>query len=192
MEWRRVKVDEGDIAGRFAHSYDAWTADVAETRIQRLIADATGIDQDDSVTLHVVAADGTAWSRVFRGWYGHASSACAFTTPEPDVVGVRVRGVVFIIDVSRPDEAAELDLVPVTCAASDVRGRRMFLASETNVVAFDGIRVVWESRRVALDNIWTLSYANGRVYGTGDAPGADSLAFIIDPDTGAAEGGFDW
>jgi hypothetical protein len=103
---------------------------------------------------------------------------------------LRIQGVGLSIDVSRPDEAMELPVLPLQNSVSDVNGRRMFLADDVKVIAFDGVRVLWISRRVSLDGIGGLSYADGTVRGLATDVGAENVPFEIDAVSGAASGGF--
>ncbi|HEY1975679.1 MAG TPA: hypothetical protein VGG89_03975 [Candidatus Baltobacteraceae bacterium] len=111
-------------------------------------------------------------------------------------MGVRVRGVGYVLDVRNPEDVSELPALPLTCAASDVVGGKMFLADETDVCAFDGTNILWISDRVSLDGIRDLSYSNGIVRGMAWVPKGGSheelgpnTPFEIDATTGEAKGG---
>jgi hypothetical protein len=184
-----VRVDEGEIAGGFARAYDAWTVEDPDTPTIRAIVASTGLLRAHSVAVEVVLEDGTCWSRSFSATFNE-STACVFTTPNPYILGVRIRGIAFAVDVLNPEDSVELDITPLTCATSDLRGGRMFLASDDEVYAYDGVRILWRSRRVSLDGIRGLTYAEGRVRGLATAPGVDAVPFIIDAESGDAEGGF--
>ncbi len=186
-----MKIDEGDIVGGFERSYDAWTVQDANTPMIRAIAASTGLRLDNSVTVEVALKNGTSWTRGYSASFSQELRTCIFTTPNPQILGVRIRGVVFAVDIAHPDEPVELDILPVACAASDISGGRMFLASDTEVYAFDGVRILWESRRVSLDGIRDLSYFDGRVYGVATDVAVEAVPFNIDADTGKAEGGFE-
>jgi len=67
----------------------------------------------------------------------------------------------------------------------------MFLADDTKVIAFDGVRVLWESLQVSLDGITGLSYSAGVVGGHATDVGVDDVLFEIDAVTGEARGGFE-
>jgi hypothetical protein len=185
-----MRVDEGDIVGGFERAYDAVMVEEADTRVLRAIAAATGLHRADSVTVEVLLVDGAGWSRSFSASFSEELSDCLFTTPNPYVLGVRVRGTVFLVDVTRPDAAVEFEALPVSCSASDVERGRMFLASDTEIHAFDGVRVLWTSRRVSLDGIRGLSYADGHVRGIATDVGVEAAPFTVDASTGEAAGGF--
>lgn len=186
-----MRIDEGDIVGSFERSYDARTVEDADTPMIRAIAASTGLRLDNSVTVQVALENGTSWTRGYSASFSEELRTCIFTTPNPQILGVRIRGVVFAVDVAHPDEPVELDILPVACAASDISGGRMFLASDTEVYAFDGVRILWRSRRVSLGGIRDLSYFDGRVHGVATDVGVDAVPFNIDADTGKAEGGFE-
>jgi hypothetical protein len=80
----------------------------------------------------------------------------------------------------------------VECAASDVEGGRLFLATCIDVTAIDTEKVLWESRRISLDGVRMLTYANGYVNGIGRdlASYEKPIAFSINAATGEAAGGF--
>ena len=101
-----------------------------------------------------------------------------------------MNGVAFAVDVNSPEQAVALEVVPLSCAVSDIEGGRMFLASSTDVYAFDGVRMLWTSRRVSLDGIRNLVYTDGRVHGLANDVGVDDVPFTIDARTGEAVGGF--
>jgi hypothetical protein len=188
-----MKVDEGAIVGGFPHAYDAAMVDAPGSPVQRSIAAATGMRSEWSVSVSVTRADGTTWERWFSSTFNRDTQNCIFTTPNPYRLGVRVCGTAYFVDVEKPDdpEASLSEVLPLECAASDhVRGR-MFLANFFEVYAFDGVRVMWISRRVSLDGIQNLAYAGGKVYGIGTAVGVDAVPFTIDAETGEAIGGFE-
>ena len=186
-----MRIDEGDIVGGFERSYDAWIVEDANTPMVRAIAETTGLRLDNGVTVEVALQNGASWTREYAASFSKELRPCLFTTPNPQILGVRIRGIVFAVDVARPDEPVELDILPVTCAVSDIVGGRMFLASDTEVYAFDGVRVLWESRRISLVGIRDLAYFDGRVHGVATAVGVDAVPFDLDADTGRAWGGFE-
>src|ERR1700730_6049411 len=175
-----MKVDGGELVGGFECAYDAVMVEEADTPVLRAIAASTGLCRNNSVTVEVVLGDGTSWSRAFSASFSEELSDCLFTTPNPYILGVRVRGTVFLVDVTKPDDAVEFDVVPVSCVAADVKRGRMFLASDSEVYAFDGVRVHWTSRRVSLDGIRDLVYTEGRVLGIATDVGVDAVPFTID------------
>jgi len=162
-----------------------------ETPVLRAISAATGLHRANTATVEVRLSDGAAWSRAFSASFSDELSDCLFTTPNPYVLGVRVRGAVFLVDVSRPDDAIELEARPVSCSASDVEHGRMFFASDTEIYAFDDVRVLWASRRVSLDGIRDLSYADGQVRGIATDVGREAVPFVVDASTGEATGSFE-
>jgi hypothetical protein len=184
-----ARLDEGIIVGGFEHAYEAWIVDEPHTPIIRRIAQSTGVRLDNSVTFQVAVEGERTWTREFAGSL-YTTGPCLFTTPKPNVLGVLVRGVAFAVDVRHPDDAFDIDVHPVTCSASDVRGGRLFFASFDRVYAFDGARILWESRRVSLDGISDLSYADGCVHGIATDVGVDVVPFNVDAETGDAYDGF--
>jgi hypothetical protein len=186
-----MKVDEGEVVGGFARAYDGAIVENIDTPVLRGIAASTGLWRNNAMTVEVTLENGRSWSRTFEGNYSKELSDCIFTTPNPYRLGIRVRGVMFVVDVANPDDAFELDVLPLSCAASDTKGGRMFLASDTEVYAFDGARIQWKSRRVSFDGIRDLVYANSQVRGTATDVGVEAVPFTIDAETGEATGGFE-
>jgi hypothetical protein len=186
-----MKVDEGDVVGGFARAYDGAIVENVDTPVLRAIAASTGLCRNNGVTVEVTLENGRSWSRTFEGRFSKELSDCIFTTPNPYGLGIRVRGVMFIVDVANPDDAFELDVLPLSCAASDIEGGRMFLASDTEVYAFDGVRIRWKSRRVSLDGIRDLVYADRQVRGIATDVGVEAVPFTLDAETGEAAGGFE-
>jgi hypothetical protein len=186
-----MRVDEGELVGGFERAYDAVMVEEADTPVLRAIGASTGLRRNNSVTVEAVLGDGASWSRAFSASFSEELSDCLFTTPNPYVLGVRVRGTLFLVDVTKPDDAVEFDVSPVSCVAADVERGRIFLASDLEVYAFDGVRVLWTSRRVSLDGIRDLVYAEGQVLGIATDVGVDAVPFAIDAETGDAAGGFE-
>lgn len=185
-------LDEGDIRGGFDHAYKARiVAPRADSSLLRSIEAATGIGPTATVQVEVITEGGTTWTRGFAARFKPSSGPCVFTTPNPYVLGVRVQGVCYVVNATHPSECWELPVLPLECVATDVVGRRLFLADDTKVIGFDGLRVLWESRRVSLDGIRDLSYAAGTVRGTATDVGIDAVPFTINALTGDAEGGFE-
>lgn len=80
----------------------------------------------------------------------------------------------------------------IQCAASDIEGQRLFVASSLQVVALDRNGMLWRSRRVSFDGVKMLAYDEGYVKGIGlDLGGPVPIKFLIDASTGEATGGFD-
>lgn len=184
-----VRIDEGELAGGFARAYDARITTEAVTPVQRSIAVAAGIGQDNTVCVSVAPDGGAAWSCCFPQ-PRNGSEPCVFTTPNPHVVGVRA-DFVYAFDVSGPDEPIDLGDDAITCVAFDVHGGRMFLGGRFEVTAFDGRRVLWRSRQVSLDYISGLSYADGIVHGIATDIDGEAVEFTIDARTGEAQGGLE-
>jgi hypothetical protein len=112
-------------------------------------------------------------------------------TPHLHVLGVRVGGIAFVVDVLRPEAAEKLEVTPLVGSASDTERGLMFLADFIKVYAFDGVRIVWSTRRLSLDGISGLRFEGGLVHGFGTAPGEENLSFTVDATTGDAWGGFE-
>ena len=184
-------LDEGDVRGNFSHAYEAHIIAAANVPILQNVEAATGVERDETITIEVTTDVGQTWSRGFTKRFDPDLAACIFTTPNPYVLGIRVQGVALSIDVTRPDDPIELPVLPLRISASDVTGGRMFLADDLKVIAFDGVRVLWKSRRVSLDGIDGLSYSNGVVRGLATDVGAENVPFEIDATSGAVSGGFE-
>jgi len=188
-----VRVDEGEIVGRFDRAYDAWLTEDPTTPMQRQIEayvdHAFRAGMVRTVGISVTTEEGKTWSHCFRANFDDSAN-CAFTTPNPYVLVVRVSGIGFAVDVRDPDSPVEVDITPITCAASDVDGGRMFLASFNRVYEFDGVRVLWASRRIALDEIDELRHARGMVTGVANVIGGERVPFTIDLASGLTTGGY--
>ena len=142
--------------------------------------------------LKISAPSAARFSRTttFSGCFDASIASCIFSTPSPSVIGVCHKGQVSALDVFAAGREIDLDVMPVRCVTADVAGGRMFFATDLDVAAFDGTRVLWTSRRVSLDGIRDLSYAEGRNSGFATDVGIESVAFTIDACSGMAEGGF--
>jgi len=185
-----MKVDEGAIVGGFDRSYDAELFE-EETPLQRTIAASSGLDRADHIWVEATKFGGQSWSRRFIGRYSRQFPDCLFTTPHPDVLGVRVQSTVYFVDVTRPDHAAEFELVPVSCGAADFERGLLYLAGDYEIAAFDGVRVLWKTRPVSFEGIRDLVYADGKIQGIANGLGVDTIPFTIDVESGEIVGGYE-
>ncbi|HVR48078.1 MAG TPA: hypothetical protein VMT95_15715 [Candidatus Binatia bacterium] len=66
------------------------------------------------------------------------------------------------------------------------------MATAINVVAIGRSGFLWGSKRVSLDGISMLTYAEGCVRGVGNEPGGNPVKFSVNASSGEAHGGFDF
>ncbi len=179
-------LDGGAIRGGFEAEYEARIVAPQDSAMVAAIARSTGTDLEPKVDVEIQPTAGTRWVFSARGV---AERANVLTTPNPRVACITVDGGAYLVD-SSTRQAVYLNLNPVECAASDLPGRRLFLATNVDVIALDAKSVLWQSRRISLDGVKLLTYANGYVNGVGLDVGDTPLPFSIDAETGEASGGF--
>jgi hypothetical protein len=195
-------LDRGQLVGGFPHGYDAqiigFEDATAAHRIQqiRMFSERASIVRDIKMrpdrpmNVRISLPDGTTRQQRFMGQWCNDSESCLFTTPLPTVLGLRVRGIALALDVTDPESLQELPARPLTASASGFAENMLYLSSDLQVFAFDGRRIVWETRRLSLDGIDAIHYRDGWIIGAGLDVGGASLPFHIDATTGIAEGGF--
>jgi len=97
-----MMLDRGEICGGFAHAYEARILGASDTPMVRTIEGIVDVDRGDTMLVEVTTDDGKTWTEAFSRRFDPASEPCLFTTPNPYVLGVRIRGVALAVDVSQP------------------------------------------------------------------------------------------
>jgi hypothetical protein len=139
----------------------------------------------DALTLRVVPRDAPAWTGTFEGGYPSPSAVTTVRTgPRPDLLLVVNKGSGFLVPVTDPDGAIELDLSPIVGVVASPENDILVAADFTHLAAFgpDGHRwtaeVSWDG--VDLDNV-----RGGVVHGQGwDAPEGRKAEFAVDVHNG--------
>ena len=122
-----MKLDQGDIFGGFPHAYEAVIVQGPPSPLIAAIERSTGLDRAGrSVTLQVTRDDGSTWLRGFSDNFSPDLLDCIFTLPNAERLGIRVSGVMLVANIADPDDVTTLDLLPLSCSASDIAGERMF------------------------------------------------------------------
>lgn len=179
-------LDGGRVRGGFPTEYGARILPPQDSAIVAAIAKSVGTDRYQKVDVQIEPLDGKPW--IFST-EGTAETTSIFSTPNPLIVGVATTDGVRFVDTSTHN-AVQLLEMPVECAATDVQGKRLFLATAIYIVAIDVDKCVWQSRRISLDGVRMLTYANGYVNGVGMDVADETKPFSINANTGEATGGF--
>lgn len=184
-------LDFGRIRGGFEADYWASIVPPQDSAMARSIALAAGTDRYPKIDVEVEYPMGKVRRLSFDG---RPSLSAVITTPNPLTVAVltNVQGEdgVHLINVVTGEVSDVFVSTCVECAASDIGGKRLFLATCIDVVAIGVEGVLWESRRVSLDGIKMLTYSAGSVRGIGNESSGQDVSFSIDATTGHATGGF--
>lgn len=186
---RELELDGGAICGGFAHDYEARIVPTADSPVIRTIEKSTGVRRERHLTVQVVTDTGErTMGFTCDDWHAELTP-CVFTTPDRHVLGVRLQGCAYIVDVTTK-KAEMLTITPLMAAASDTRRGVIFFADYTRVAAFNGTEFLWTSDRVSLDGISRLSCDNGIVHGIAEVGADRAVPFTIDAETGEVRGGF--
>jgi hypothetical protein len=183
-----IDVDVGRLRGGFNSEYWARIVPSQNSPLVRTIAAVTGTDRLPKTDVEFGTGN-TAWSCAFEGVPGHTS---VVSTPNPKVALVILDGryEAYLIDVTTRQTTNVRLRAPVECIASDVCGKRLFVATAINVVAIGRGGPLWQSRRVSLDGIERLVYSDGIVYGVGKDLAGSDVPFSIEARSGATTGGY--
>ena len=186
-----LRLDFGWIRGGFEADYAARIVTPQGSPIARSIARAVGTDRYPKINVEIEYPSGELRRLSFDG---KPSLSSVLTTPNPltamVVTNMQGEAGVHLIDVATGAVADVSVSTTVECAASDIAGGRLFLATRIDVIAIGREGVLWESRRVSLDGVKMLTYSVGYVRGIGNGPGGEDVSFSIDAATGESTGGF--
>lgn len=178
-------LDGGRIRGGFQSDYAARIFPPQDSALVAAITNSVGADRYTKVDVEIVPLDGKPW--IFSA-AGVPETTSVFTTPNSRVVSVATGGEVHFVDTATRT-ATQLGRGPIECAASDVQGGRLFLADFLFVYAFDAEKCIWQSRRISIDGVRMLTYADGYVSGVGVGVADDAKPFTINAANGEAKGG---
>jgi hypothetical protein len=182
-------LDAGSIRGGFPADYYARMIPPQDQPLIRAIAAATGTDRYPKIDVELQSGTDKPWTCSFEG---HEDRSSLFTTPNPLVAGLAVAEsyVLYLINA----QTRRIDEVPIStpaeCTTTDLTNARLFVATAINVVAIGRSGFLWRSKRVSLDGISMLTYAEACVRGVGNGPGGNAVKFSINASNGEAKGGY--
>lgn len=186
-----LELDTGELHGGFARAYDVRILRPDDSPMVRRIERLTGADKARWTELRLEISTGTTIKTAMipcGGW--SVTKPCLFTTPNPNVFGLRgVFGLGYFVDTR---DLRRIEILPQPLKMLlPLYARALFvLASSIRLSAFDGYAYKWHSSRDALDGISRLVHDDAFVHGmTTKSPGG-SHSFSVDIETGAARGGF--
>jgi hypothetical protein len=187
-------LDGGAIRGGFAANFEARIIPPQDSVLVRKIGEITGAARCPKVDIEITGDDRRVWTLSLRGT---PQSTSLVTIPKPHILGVATSAGFYSVNIQTREVRETLPGFPIDCAASDLIGGTLFLAACIKVTAFDEFTPLWQSRRISLDGIKMLCYANGFVKGVGTGLGSDgelkSVPFTIDARSGETRDGFtDW
>lgn len=183
-----MTLDGGAIRGGFAANFEARIIPPQDSVLARKIGRITGATRSPRVDIEITGDDGSVWTLSLPG---NPKIASLVTTPKPHILGVATTVGFSSVNVQTREVRETIAGLLIECAASDLIEGTLFLATCVDVTAFDGLVLLWQSRRISFDGVTMLSYANGLVKGVGTGlAAASSLPFTIDARSGEARGGF--
>jgi hypothetical protein len=164
------EVDTGDLCGGFAKNYEARIRE--QSHVQALIEATSGALQE-LIDVEIIDPEVTM-----------------FTTPNPDVLGVRYGSTYLVNTLGRAEPQLLCEFRYLSHILADRSNNRMFLALGGTVLCVGTAGVVWESGSVGFEFITRFEYASGVVQGEGEGV-FDDIPFELDADNGAIlRGGF--
>lgn len=160
------------------------------------IPNATGIsyyfpDQptrvgQDGILLKISPRGRPPWIGLFSSVkkYPGTPSRILFT-PNPNTICVICSGDAVITDVMRPEKCTLLDFEPITDVVAVKEREMIVFAGFTKLMAFDGSGVMWETARVAWDELKITSIDASSISGEyWDVATEKQTQFEVDLDTG--------
>jgi hypothetical protein len=181
------EVDTGDLCGGFAKNYEARIRE--QSHVQALIEATSGALQE-LIDVEIERLDGSL-HRVMLSRCGFIDpEVTMFTTPNPDVLGVRYGSTYLVDTLGRAEPQLLCEFRYLSHILADRSNNRMFLALGGTVLCVGTAGVVWESGSVGFEFITRFEYASGVVQGEGEGV-FDDIPFELDADNGAIlRGGF--
>lgn len=146
----------------------------------------------DGMIVKFISSNGGSWVGTFA-WGTPTTKGVGtgiFTLPNPDKVCVVSCGNAVIVEVDRPTNYEELSLFPVMAVVSvPVKGLLIF-SSQTRLYAYGVSGLVWESDRLAWDEIKITGVDNDVLSGTvWDLQSEEYVPFQLNLETGKHSGG---
>ena len=106
------------------------------------------------LALLISPTDAPEWIGRFAIWYNVPPAINGvYSTPDPDRICVVGAGQAYIIDVRKPNNFARVRCFPINSVAQSPATSRLVFADFTDLEAWDANDMVWESGRVALDEL---------------------------------------
>jgi hypothetical protein len=184
-------LDTGLIQGGFLANYHARVIPPQNQPLVRAIAATTGTDRYPKIDVELQSGANKPWTCSLEGI---EDSCSLFTTPNPLVAALAANEsyVLYLINVqTRCINEVPLS-TPAAYAVPEFENERLFIATAIDVIAIGRGGFLWRSKRVSLDGISMLNYAEGYVRGAGNEPGGKAVKFSINASNGLTSGGFDF
>jgi hypothetical protein len=187
-----------EIDRSFEGDYDCQVLDEIpnSTAISYYFPDQPNRVGQDGILLRISPRDRLPWIGLFSSVkkYPGTLSRVQFT-PNPNTICVICSGDAVITDVMRPEQYTLLDFEPITDAVVVKEQKMIVFAGFTKLMAFDGSGVVWETSRVAWDELRITGIDVSRIFGEyWDVSTEKRALFEVYLDSGEvkADGKFQW
>jgi hypothetical protein len=152
----------------------------------------TGVGQD-GVLLRITPKDTSSWIGLFSSVkkYPGTPSRILFT-PNLNTICVICSGDAVITDVTCPEKCTLLDFEPITEVVTVKEREMIVFAGFTKLMVFDGSNVMWETSRVAWDELKITSINPSSISDEyWDVATEKQARFRVDLDTGEVSGAID-
>jgi hypothetical protein len=184
-----------EIDRSFDSDYDCKVLDEIPngTAISYYLPDQPTRVGQDGILLKISPRGIPSWIGLFSSVkkYPGTPSRILFT-PNPNAICVICSGDAVVTDVMRPDQYTLLDFEPVTDAVAVKERGMIVFAGFTKLMAFDGSNVMWETSRVAWDELKITSIDTSSIFGEyWDVATEKQARFRVDLDTGEVSGAID-
>lgn len=138
--------------------------------------------------LEVIPVDGESWIGGFECGPGRLTGL--FATPSPDVVCVVAKGQGFWVPVLAPGDVEIIRSIPIEDVIAVPGKRVLVFADYTELEAYGGGGSLWRTERLSWDGLKITKVTAEVIRGTAwDSPANRDVAFSVDTETGASEGG---
>ncbi len=146
----------------------------------------------DGLMIKFTSSDGSSWIGTFS-WGTRTTKGVKtgiFTYPDPNKVCVVACGIAFVVDVSDPRKFKEINVFPVTSVVSIPARGILVLSSQTKLYAYGASGLVWETKRLAWDELKITDVGDDELKGmVWDIQSEEYIPFHVDLESGHHIGG---
>ncbi len=144
---------------------------------------------DVDLKILVESARNGDWIGIFTGDHPYEEVTGFYYCPDPGTILVVSSGTAFIFKVENPEDYKVLSLAPVVLVKGFPDQNILLAADFCNLVAISELGVLWESDRLALDDLTIEKVDESYIYATGFFGHSHDVPFKIDRNTGIDKDG---
>lgn len=146
----------------------------------------------DGLMVKIISDECKSWTGTFASGTNTTKGANSgiYSHPDPNTVCVVSSGSAFFVDVCNPMRYQESRVFPVTSVVSVPESELLVLSSQTKLYAYGKLGLVWESKRLAWDELRITDVVGNTINGSvWDIQTEEYIPFHIDLESGEHTGG---